>query len=93
MHNLFANPAMATATAVVLILESASLLFMFVLIQFYRRTLKSHREFLESFVAEGVMHPMHIRFGKSIMLWVYILFTFGITLVTLGIFLFQPHIF
>lgn len=83
---------MAAMSLLILLLELLSLGFMATLIQVFHRAERNQRQFIRSFLADGASFPARSRIGQSVLLWMYILLTLIITAVSLGLFLFQPHL-
>lgn len=102
MHDLFATAGMSTMTVVILLIEAMSLAMMLAVIVAFRRVRASQRNLLltlQSHLRNPALDALlqRVTVGRFLrtrwgFLWLYILATLATTLVTLWLFLFQPHL-
>lgn len=87
MENLFANTGMAITTTIVIVAELLSLLLMAVILLAFRRVERKQSELFLT------LHDAPPTFSRhSVLVWLYILTTLGIGLVSALLFTAQPHI-
>jgi len=86
---LFSTPGMVSVFIVVVILEILSVAFLGVAVLEFRAIRHRHVKFFHAF--EGGTDADTERTARTI-LWVYILMTIIVTIVTVLIFVFQPHL-
>lgn len=89
MSTLFATSAMATVSAIVLLLEVTSLVFLGACILEFRAVSRRHASFFRD-MGNGAHAETDRR--PRLFLWLYVAATVLATVVTTYLFLFQPHI-
>lgn len=87
MIPLFDSPGMTSVTVIVLLLEVLSLLAMLVNLPFYRRVQRKQ----DVLFATLYNAPTFLR-RHTLLVWLYIATTLLIGIVSLWLFLFQPHL-
>ena len=87
MSEMLSTPGMMAMVSAVLIVQSLSLLILFINIQLFRSQSEKYRTFFFNLDNEGV-------WGKPgrIPLFLYVIFVLTFTAITTIIFIFQPHI-
>ena len=87
MSEMLSTPGMMAMLTTVLIIQSFSLLLLFINIQLFRSQSEKYRTFFFNLDNEGV-------WGKpgKLPLFLYIICVLAFTAITTSIFIFQPHI-
>ena len=87
MNSIFANPGMTAVTVTVVSLEIFSFLVMGVVLLAFRSVYRKQRALFSTLNNVPSIFPYYI-----IIVWTYVIMTVVIGMVSLGLFLFQPHL-
>lgn len=87
---LLATPGMVSVFVFVLVIEALSLLFLWVASYEFRQLMRRHAQFFEAMRHDD----KHERVERTsyVIFWIYVLMTIVVTILTLLLFLFQPHL-
>lgn len=86
----FETPGMTAVFVTVIIMETTSL-GLLLLVAYEFRKMRGRHATLFNAIDDGGQHKNAERVSR-IIFWIYIISTFAVTILTLSLFIFQPHI-
>lgn len=81
---------MTAVFTVIMVLEAASLMLLWVVAHAFRKMRGRHAQLFSAI--EGSDQHRNTEVTSRVIFWIYVVSTFALTIVTLSLFIFQPHI-
>ncbi len=87
---LFSTPGMLSVFVIVIVMEILSLGYLGITIVEFMMLRRRHASFFQSIGSDG--NGAHVERAPTVILWIYIAVSLIVTIVTIVLFLFQPHL-